>query len=282
MKRRNYEIDGDTVANGSLAERYRPMMYWEDGQQESSSPSMLSKSFFSWLPEEVVGLIANHILVSEPRDLQAFLRYLLPMFGISLTVLRATYTQSQQEILLTMQNVLATNTQLFKECLQERLSRIADCIYPMQKTLTQNLGQLNAVKVISTINFLELFSFTYSRVCECCKEQFAINRLIPVNIALCLDCGRRLNYDARIRDKQTTLESFINCEPKRLYCWASEKLVRLWLRLSKDNPYLPTIFRSHVMGKKSSTFYLLKDVMPCIGPQFLVKPPSKPICITLT
>lgn len=280
MKRRNYDIDGDTIT-GEEATRYRQMMYWEDGQQSSSSSPPLSKSFFSWLPEEVIGLIASHILASDAQDLQVFLRYLLPMFGISLTTLRTTYTQNQQEILAMMQQVLTTNTQLFKECLRERLLRISDCIYPRADKMTENLDQLNAVKLISTIPYLELFSFTYSRVCECCKESFAINRSIPVDIALCLDCGRRLNYNDRVRYNRTTLSLFVNCDAKRLYSWASEKLVRLWLGLSKDNACLPTHFRSHVMGKKAKTFYLLKDVMPFIDEQFLLNPPPKPSCIRI-
>lgn len=284
MKRRNYDIDGDTITNGeeTTTTRYTVMMYWGDGQPSLSSSSLpLSSSFFSWLPEEVIGLIASHILTSDAQDLQAFLRYLLPMFGISLTTLRTTYTQSQQEILTMMQQVLTTNTQLFKECLRERLLRISDCIYPRADKMTENLEQLNAVKLISTIPYLELFSFTYSRVCECCKESFALNRSIPVDIALCLDCGRRLNYNDRIRYNRTTLSLFVNCDAKRLYSWMSEKLVRLWLGLSNDNACLPPHFRSHIMGKKATTFYLLKDVMPFIDEQFLLNPPPKPSCIRI-
>lgn len=252
------------------------MIVWQD----VTNASMLSESFFSWLPEEVVGLIASHIVVSDPEDLQAFLHYLLPMFGVSLSMLHATYTECQQTILATMQNVLANSRpRLFDSCLQERLRRTSDCLSPVNETATRNIDKINSVKVVSSIPFLELFSFAHCRVCECCKENFAYQRSINVNIALCRECGRYLNFDSRVREKQKTLVSFIQCGPAYLYRWASEKLVRLWLGLSKDNPYMPSPIRLCIMGKKNTTFYLVKDVLPFVGPQYLTKP--KPSCIIL-
>lgn len=276
MKRGNYAIDGDIVVGSSWASNHRHLIFWQD----VTKSSVLGESFFSWLPEEVMGLIASHILMSDPEDLQAFLRYLLPMFGVSLSMLRATYTECQQTILATMQSVLANSRpRLFEACLQERLGRISDCLSSMHQTVMRNVDGINSIKVVSSIPFLELFAFTHCRVCECCKEKFAYQRSIYVNIALCQECGRYLNFDDRVREKQKTPVSFVKCEPAYLYRWASEKLVRLWLGLSKDNPYMPSIFRLCTMGKKHTTFYLVKDVLPFVGPQYLVKP--KPLCITL-
>jgi hypothetical protein len=276
MKRRNYDIDGDTVSNKLVVPRYGSMIYWEDVSQ----PPILCESFFSWLPEEVIGVIASHTLLHDTSDFQVFLRYLLPMFGISLSVLRATYTSIQETMLGMMQDLLATDSpRLFRECLRERLRRISVCVASSPGNFTQNVEQLTSVQIISTISYAELFAFVCSRVCECCKEKFAIARSMPLDITLCEDCGTHLNYDERVRDSKKALDWTIKCAHDRLYCWASEKLVRLWLGLSKDNPYTPPIFRSQIMGRKSYTFYLLKDVLPFVDSQFLVQP--KPSCITI-
>lgn len=146
MKRRNYDIDGDTVSNNVTVPRYKKAMYWECVSQ---SP-LLRESYFSWLPGEVIGLIARHTLLHETKDFQLFLRYLLPMFGISLSVLRTTYTSSQKRVLSMMQDVLTIGSpRLFKECLRERLRRISVCVDSLYGNFTTNVEQLTSVKIIS-------------------------------------------------------------------------------------------------------------------------------------
>lgn len=262
MKRKRCEIVG------TLDESYlRGTSRYQSIVEIDTITATLSESRFVLLPIEVTCLIARCVaLGSDARDYQSFMRFLLPMYGVDVYACCGHYTLTQQSLLDTAQRYLKECCPLlYKECLRERLRRIADTLYTVKETFVCNEDQLRSVQILASRPHIELFMFVTHTLCEHCTRDYAKSRVSAVS--LCVDCGSYMGYSDRVRDPDKMLAwRDIERSPEKAYRWLSEKKLRRWCAFATSTP-IPTTIRGTKFNQK--VFYLLKDAIPFIKLSFI-------------
>lgn len=284
MKRNHYQIEGDTIIGIGYQKRAK-LLDKEKGN--------LEKSHFSILPLDVLALIIEEVATWSVQDFQNLTRYLLKGANISLKEHLEKYPLWQTELLQLHTQVLESKYPIiFKECRNDRLSRINQC--STVATYNHYSGykveypdQVSSLSAILKASFLELFAFANHFLCECCVGQFAyagfgidevrshswdgVANAPLVCVSLCDKCNRYCN------DKMG--EAIVDCwtlgkNPSRQYVWLNETKLRRFCELKKSTD-LAAYLKSHPIRIKTFTtrgitkpYYLLKDAMPFIIPKF--------------
>lgn len=261
MKRGFHEIEGDVwrIKNNSLSGvRHRLI--------DNDTPKEQSDTYFAWLPVEVISIVATYVIKGQATDYQAFVRYILPVFGISLIKHHKSHTEIQTTLLGHLQRILVSQRNaLFKECLHERLARIRDCVQTTSMFIVKSEEQLLSAQAISNAPFVELYTLINYNLCECCKDTLAIERRHHLSFNLCQECGVHMRFDERVKD---TAKIFDYREQACVYCVISDKKLRQWSDIKKGDPLLAALKSYRPLGSERD-FYLMKDVLPYIKDKFI-------------
>lgn len=285
MKRERYSIEGDPIGSTCFVNKPRYM-----GVDFMSLPTSLTETYFAILPVEVTCLILGYAAPGDPRHYQSLLRYILPIYDVSLAIHHKTYNVTQT-MLLTMAQIILKEEQplLFQASVRERLGRISSTINLNEPSLLPT-DQVLSIKAISNASFVELFAFTNCLLCECCLCNLAATRrlyrlesekfdddLVP----LCYYCGNRMDYTQRVRENEKTLDiEMITKKPRMAYRWLDEKKVRRWCSIPRYvaiGDVIPmTLVRRNTYNCFPSsppvTLYLLKDILPYVQSRYISVP----------
>lgn len=288
MKRDRYSIEGDPIGSTCFVNKPRYL-----GLDLTSLPTSLAETHFAILPIEVTCIILRYAAPGDPRHYQSLLRYILPIYGVSLATHTKTYNVTQTTLLESAQKILEEEQPLlFQASVRERLGRIGSTITLHEPAIAPT-DQVLSIKAISNASFAELYAFTNCLICECCLCNLAATRrlyrlekeqsdddLVP----LCYYCGNRMDYTQRVRDHEKTLDiETLTKKPRMAYRWLDEKKVRRWCGIPRYKPIDDVISVSLVRRKTyacfastpPNTFYLLKDILPYIQSRFINALPLK-------
>lgn len=246
-------------------------------------PSALAESFFSFLPIEVTCLIARTIAYeNDAIDLQSFLCYLLPLYGILTTEHRKSYDVTQTMLLEESQNAVKDEIpDLFSTCFQERMNRIDSTANRSDSTMTSD-KQMASLKALINAPFIELFTFIGSRVCEHCLNNLAATRLwervnlIGVQadddlVPLCSYCGDFMAIDSKVKEGTKKVDyAELRRRPHTIYRWISEKMCRKWCNGNENAMATSIRKKSFITKSETGTLCLLKDALPFIKERYFI------------
>lgn len=290
MKRNYYQIEGDTLigCQSHLNQRHISV------REERENKALRQTSYFSIIPFELLETILTFVVKEHSTsDLQSFSRYLFIEFGISVAQHKKQYPSCQKELLVALSKHLSiANPSLFKECGEDRLTRISVCAdlhnrYKHSHTPPTQETQIKCIHAILAAQYIEVFAFVNHYLCEHCSKSFAdtgrsidkswlLESELVAPIFLCQKCQSSVETTKQFVEKQVD-SRVLRDYPGLKYRWLTETKLRQFCGIQK-NKTTTSFLSKHplIRGKKyftrskEKTSFLLKDVLPYIIEKYRV------------
>lgn len=285
MKRKRFIVEGDAINCACLNDKPRYVGLYE--LLWKYDVRGIKETHFSELPVE----LTSHILLyvarnNNPYDYQAFLRYILPLYGIALNLCEKTYDHNQTSLLGATKDALEHfYPTLYQSCVKERIGRVDSSVSLIHDDVFTPFQHLESVRILVNNPFLELFALANCRLCECCSTELATTRrhwnshvhessdhdIVP----LCGRCSSNMDYSRRVKETEKIIDlGALRRKPRRAYRWLNEKKLRQWCGIPKSMPIssspLASLVRRKLYGTRTPiTLYLLKDTMAFVMGRYM-------------
>lgn len=285
MKRKRFTVEGDVVDCASLNDKPRYV-----GSHEllstKETPSLRETHFWELPIELTYHILCTVAQNNNPHDYQAFLRYLLPVYGVSLGLCEKNYDETRTDLLVVAMDALKDYyPALYQSCVKERLGRVDSTVSLIYDDVYSPFQHLESVRILVNTPFVELFAFANCRLCECCSTELAVSRNHSFSrvreaidhdiVPLCAYCGSKMDYSRRVKDTEKIIDlGALRRKPRHAYRWLNEKKLRQWCSIPKTMPIalspLATSIRKKIHRTRMPfTLYLLKDLLPFVNDRYM-------------